>query len=146
MRSTWLMLVLVGRVVAGCARGPAPKAPSPAPLRTPFPTSLASGEGAVVGGIAFCGGVVPTVHPRFVAGTVVVLRGSMSSVAVSPGVTRAGLPPVEVAVEEVGVNQKFGFVLASGSYVLSAGAPWAPVDVGVRSGETSWRTIPGGCI
>ena len=138
-------ILLAVLLAAGCAATPAPLSqPRIPPLQTPAPTTIAVGDGAVVGGIDFCAGVLPKVYPRFVAGTGVFLRGSMSSVPVSPGVTRTLLPQVEVSSEKVGTNQEFRLVLAPGSYVLSAVAPWAPVAVRVRAGETSWRTIPGG--
>lgn len=147
VRASMAAATLAGLLVTGCAGSPPRPTPRPIPpLRTPLPTTIPPGEGAIIGGISFCAGVVPKVYPRFVAGTVVVLRGSMSSVAVSPGVTRTVLPQVEVASEKVGTNQEFRFVLAPASYVLSAGAPWAPVAVRVQSGKTAWRTIPGLCI
>ena len=147
VRASRAAATLAGLLVTGCAGSPPSPTPrSIPPLRTPIPTTIPLGQGAVVGGIGFCGGVVPKVHPRFVAGTVVVLRGSISSVAASPGVTRMVLPQAEVASEKVGANQEFRFLLAPGSYILSAGAPWAPVAVTVRSQQTSWHTIPGLCI
>jgi len=105
VRASIAAATLAGLLVPGCAGSPPVPTPRPIPrLRIPVPTAIPLEEGAVVGGIGFCGGVVPPVYPRFVAGTVAGLRSSMSSVAVSPGVTRLVLPQMKVASEKVGAN------------------------------------------
>ena len=141
-------ILLAVLLAAGCAATPAPLSqPRIPPLQTPAPTTIAVGDGAVVGGIAFCAGVLPEVYPRFVAGTVKVYRGSLTTEPTSPpGSFRYVLPGVVVAQTKVRVNQEFRFILPPGEYVLAVPAPWIPVEVAVRPGATSVKDIPGVCL
>lgn len=141
-------VALAGLMATGCAATPVPlRAPRIPPLQTPVPTIIPVGEGAVVGGIDLCGGVIPKVHPQFEAGTVKVFRGSLTTEQASPpGSFQYVLPGVPVAQVKVRVNQEFRFFLPPGDYVLDVGAPWIPVEVAVRSGATSVNDIPGACL
>ena len=135
-------------IATGCAATPAPlPKPRIPPLQTPAPTTIPAGDGAVVGGIDFCAGVFPKVYPQFVAGTVKVYRGSLTTEPTSPsGSFRYVLPGVMEARTKVRVNQEFRFILPPGEYVLDVGAPWIPVEVAVRPGATSVKDIPGACL
>lgn len=141
-------VVLAGLLTSACAAGPAPvKVPRFPPLQTPAPTAVPAGEGVVLGGIGLCAGVVPKVHPRFVAGTVKVYLGGLETEPAPPsGSFRYVLPGHPVAHEHVRVNQEFRFLLPPGTYVLAVGAPWFPVQVSVHPGQSSWKVIPGGCL
>ncbi len=141
-------ILLTALLAAGCAATPAPLSqPRIPPLQTPAPTTIPVGDGAVAGGIDFCAGVLPKVYPRFVAGTVKVFRGSLTTEPTSPsGSFRYVLPGVVVAQTKVRVNQEFRFILPPGEYVLDVGAPWIPVEVAVRPGATSVTDIPGVCL
>ena len=149
IRSSLAAICGAGILLAtGCAATPAPlPKPMIPPLQTPAPTTIAVGDGAVVGGIDFCAGVLPKVYPRFVAGTVKVYRGSLTTEPTSPpGSFRYVLPGVVVAQAKVRVNQEFRFILPFGEYVLDVGAPWIPVEVAVRPGARSVKDIPGVCL
>ena len=141
-------ILLAVLLAAGCAATPAPlPKPRIPPLQTPAPTTIPVGDGAVVGGIDFCAGVLPKVYPQFVAGTVKVYRGSLTTEPTSPpGSFRYVLPGVVVAQTKVRVNQEFRFILPPGEYVLEVPAPWIPVEVAVRPGATSVKDIPGVCL
>jgi hypothetical protein len=141
-------IVLAALLAAGCAATPtAPKAPRIPPLQTPAPTAIPVGDGAVVGGIDICGGVIPKVHPRFVAGTVRVYRGALSTKpGSSPGSFQYVLPGAQIAEEKVKVNQEFRFFLTPGKHVLDVEAPWDPVSIVVRAGAVSTRDVPGSCL
>ena len=141
-------ILLTTLIATGCAATPAPpRPPRIPPLQTPAPTTIPAGDGAIVGGIDFCAGVFPKVYPRFVAGTVKVFRGSLTTEPTSPsGSFRYVLPGVMEARTKVRVNQEFRFILPPGEYVLDVGAPWIPVEVAVRPGATSVKDIPGACL
>lgn len=141
-------VVLAGLLASACAASPAPaKVPHYPPLQTPTPTAIPVGDGAVPGGIGLCAGVVPKVHPRFVAGTVKVYLGGLETEPAAPsGSFRYVLPAQVVAQAHVRVNQEFRFFLPPGTYVLVVGAPWFPVQVSVHLGQSSWQVISGGCI
>lgn len=141
-------ILLTVLMTTGCAATPAPPGPPRIPpLQTPAPTTIPVGDGAVVGGIDFCAGVFPKVYPQFVAGTVKVYRGSLTTEPTSPsGSFRYVLPGVVVAQTKVGVNQEFRLILPPGEYVLAVPAPWSPVGVTVRPGATSVKDIPGLCL
>ena len=152
-RPTWavvsgIVIVLTGLFAGGCAATPTPpRAPHIPPLQTPAPTAIPVGDGAVVGGIDICGGVIPKVHPRFVAGTVRVYRGALSTKpGSSPGSFQYVLPGAQIAEEKVKVNQEFRFFLTPGKYVLDVEAPWDPVSIVVRAGAVSTRDVPGSCL
>lgn len=141
-------IALVGLLVGGCAaaRPPIKELRIP-PLQTPVPTAIPMGEGAVVGGIAFCGGVFPKAYPRFVAGAVKVYRGELTVKQESPpGSFEYVFPGAPIAQERVKVNQEFRFFLLPGQYVLDVPAPWIPVAVTVQAGEVSTKDISGECL
>lgn len=143
-----VIMAATGLGAAGCAGGRAPiREPQLPPLRTPLPTTIPAGEGAVVGGIDICGGVIPKVHVRFVAGRVEVFAGPLPVTPDSPpGSVPYPSSSSPLTTVTVGVNQEFRLVLPPGQYVLVVGAPWVPVPVLVRAGTTVRKDIPGECL
>lgn len=141
-------IAVAGLLVGGCAAAPMSiKEPHIPPLQTPSPTALPLGEGALEGGIDFCGGVFPKVYPRFVAGTVEVYRGELAIEQESPpGSFKYIFPGAPITQEKVKVNQEFRFLLPPGQYVLDVPAPWSPVAVVVRAGAVLTKDIPGTCL
>lgn len=143
----WLgMVVLVGisLALAGCQANALPK-PSPSPSPT-APVVVPSGKGVVMGGIDFCGGVLPKKNPGFVAGTVAVLHGTTPFIP-SP---QLGSAP-KVASESVSAHHLFQFALPPGDYVIQVVPPsgdnfvqWEHVVVSV--GKITKQNIPNGCI
>jgi len=113
-------------------------------------TQLPAGDGLVVGGIDVCNALgIRTIH-GFMAGTVKVLRDTVTLVPEPGGTTKQVLPSDQVASSTVAKNQKYRFTLPNGSYVLSVkyGGPgaYAPfVAVVVRPGRVSKQNIPNLC-
>ena len=143
----WLgIVVLVGTslALAGCQANALPK-PSPSPSPT-APVIVPSGKGVVMGGIDFCGGVLPKKNPGFVAGTVAVLHGT-TPVIPSP---ELGAAP-KVASESVSAHHLFQFALPPGDYVIQVVPPsganfvqWEHVVISV--GKITKQNIPNGCL
>lgn len=79
-------------------------------------TSLPA-RGEVVGGIRRCGALgVP--GPRYVAGTVTLLRGQVTWRTIGPGTSQAVFPSAKVASQTVGTEGLYQFQLDPGTYVL----------------------------
>src|ERR1017187_10217285 len=69
--------------------------------------------GNTVGGITPCvGGSTSPLH--FASGTVVALRGSVTEQTIAPGESKNVFPRTEVAVQTVGENRQYRFVLLPG--------------------------------
>jgi hypothetical protein len=124
------------------------------PIPRPPPHQLPDGQGAVVGGIAFCSGLAPAPHgPTYVAGIVTVFRGTVTWKPVAPGTYLAVLPTARVAEQSVATNSTYRFVLDPGSYVLqahyagaSANAIGPFIGVTVRTGQVTDGSIPNVCM
>jgi len=125
--STWFRLhtfavaLMMGVLLtaAGCANSSLTH-PSPSPTAS---IAIPSGDGVVVGGISVCAAVLPT-HirlPDYVAGTVIVLRGTAALVPVSSNKVKLVLPRVQVTTQMVKRHQEFRFSLPPGHYVLAVG-------------------------
>lgn len=132
----WGLAVLAGlmMVLTGCS------AASPLPGR----------DGQVVGGIAACTGARELHRPGFVAGTVRVLRGTVSETPTQANGDTTVLPTDQVASAHVAKLQKYRFTLKPGRYVLVAHyarsniVSW--VAVLIRTGKVTNQSIPTPCI
>ena len=107
-------------------------------------------EGSVVGRIHACIGL-GYATPQYVGGTVVVLRGQVRSVRVSPGVGKTVFPTKFVARRRVATGGHFHFALPPGHYVIElpryAGdnvGTWASVTI--RSHTTLREDLPNMCL
>jgi hypothetical protein len=135
----WLEAGLVAALLlSGCAPGPSTAIGHPA-----------RSTGTVIGGIEPCIGV-SLVPVHFVAGTIVALRGSETTEAVSPGEFRSILPHTVVARQTVNDRQRYHFSLAPGPYVLhvirSRSASELPtIAVKVVAGHTVQAEMPDAC-
>lgn len=130
----WAILALVVGV-ALCACG------SPSPP---------AGEGFVTGGIVPCAALGPPSGEQYSAGTVMVLRGQISSRATGPRRSVVVFPKIVAAQTTVATNASYQFGLAPGKYVLQAHFP-APanvlpfVSITVKAGATEDVDIPNMC-
>ena len=147
VRARVMVALTLGLLVAGCQQAPtastSPHAVSP---------TIPAGEGLVVGGIDACFGVPPRRNPGFVAGTVTVLRGTVTTVPESGGITKLVLPTEQVASSPVAAHHRYRFVLTPGAYVLRAKysgitsnmEPW--VSVTAVAGRLTRQDIPNECL
>jgi opacity protein-like surface antigen len=108
-----------------------------------------SSTGSVTGGIDPCSGLGIATTPRYVAGTVTVLKGTVGWQDVNGSATDV-FPTIVVAQQEMGVNGRYDFTLAPGEYVLRARfsvasdvTPW--VQVTVRTGQALHADITNAC-
>lgn len=111
-----------------------------------------AGKGVVVGGIDACS-VVPSTgssHTGFIAGTVIVLGGTVSKRPAAGATTNLILPSDQVTSRTVGKNRKYRFVLPPGPYVLAdrypgqgTFVPW--VSVVVHLDKVTRQDIPNDC-
>jgi hypothetical protein len=108
-----------------------------------------SNTGTVTGGIDPCSGLPMAGAPRYVAGTVTVLQGTVGWQSVN-GTATDVFPTTVVAQQQVGVNGTYDFTLAPGEYVLQAHflvssdvVPWAQITV--RAGQTLHADITNSC-
>ncbi len=113
-------------------------------------TAAAPSTGTVSGGIDPCESVSIPGGPRYAAGTVVVLRGSINWRSTGPGTPALVLPTDVVASESVGVDKTYSFRLSPGNYVLVAHFPPPSnvtpfVSVTVTSGTIQPADIPNMC-
>jgi len=106
-----------------------------------------------VGGISACY-YLPAPRPNkdkgFVAGTVIVLRGTAKDVTVFNGGSNEILTTDRVATQVVDHYHKYRFTLTSGPYVLQArdpaGSPARPwIQVVVCAGHVTTQNIPDEC-
>lgn len=106
-----------------------------------------------MGGIEACY-YLPTPRPNkdkgFVAGTVIVLRGTAKEVTVVNGGYNELLPTDRVATAVVAHYHKYRFTLTPGPYVLEArdpaGSPAKPwIQIIVRAGKVTTQNIPDEC-
>ncbi len=139
-----LCVVFAAGLLAGCAS-------STADHRAPdTPASVPSGMGAVIGGIDPCSGLPIVGGPRYAAGTVTVLKGTVSWEPTGPGTSAAVFPATVAASQSLAENATYRFVLAPGTYVLRAGFP-PPANVEpyatvtVLAGRTLHVDIPNMC-
>jgi len=107
--------------------------------------------GVVSGGIHPCQGVVLSPSPGYAAGTVTVLRGTVTWRDLGNGSRQAVFPTAVAATATVGRNQTYRFVLPPGDYVLQAHfpppanvMPFAPATV--RAGTSQQFDIPNMCM
>ncbi len=113
-------------------------------------SAIPSGDGAVVGGIAACVGARELHRPGYVAGTVVVLRGTVSKTPTEANGNADVLPRDRVASQRVLKGHRFRIYLGPGRYVLVAHyaqgdiISWVPVVI--REGRITNQTIPSPCI
>jgi hypothetical protein len=112
--------------------------------------TIPTGNGVVVGGIDACSGLPLLTNPGFVAGTVTVLRGTVSYVPEADGASTDVLPKETVAFQSVAKHQRYRFTLAPGNYVLTARyasggnvEPWAPIII--RADKVTKMSIPNMC-
>ncbi|MHB8332131.1 MAG: hypothetical protein ACYDEA_08040 [Candidatus Dormibacteria bacterium] len=156
---TWLRVGLLSAIavaLAGCQASPIAR-PTPSPSPT-APIVIPSGDGVVVGGIDPCVGIYTKkiLNLGFVAGTVIVLRGTTTfvsgPVAGAPGASgRTVLPTDKVTSQTVLKHQEFRFSLPPGPYVLAVQVPKGDnylqsVPVVVRVGKVTQATIGNACI
>ena len=141
----WQGVLVAGLLLAlvGCQASP----------RVSARATIPSGKGVVVGGIDYCSGLPPAIakNPGFVAGTVTVLRGTVSTRPESGGVTKILLPTERAASQTVAKHQEYRFVLPPGPYVLvghyTGHSNIEPnVSVVVRLGKETKRNIPNECM
>ena len=114
-------------------------------------TAAAPSTGTLTGGIDPCEGIPIPGGPKYAAGTVVVLRGTVTWRTTGPGTSALVLPTQVVASESVKVDQTYSFRLPPGSYVLVAHFPPPSnvtpfVSVTVTAGTSQSANIPNMCI
>ncbi len=108
------------------------------------------GDGQVVGGIAACVGAPELHRPGFVAGTVLVLRGTVSETPTQANGNVAVLPTDQVASHYVSKLREYRFDLKPGRYVLVAHyaksnmVSWVPTVI--RQAKVTKQSIPSPCI
>ena len=141
-----IAVLSAGIGVAGCQTAPPETPSSLAPIIIP------SGDGAVTGGIDACFGVPPKHNPGFVAGTVVVLGGSVTQVPV-PGGVKYLLPADMVMTRSVGAHRTYRFFLPPGKDVLVGhyagsmiGGLQRWVVATVLAGKNLVQNIPNECL
>jgi len=154
LRPPWLRVGLLSAVLValvGCQASPTstlhPSSSAPALGAIP------RGDGLVVGGIGYCSAIYPPniKAPYYVAGTVIVLRGTTSfiagPVAGAPGASgRTVLPTVKVTSQTVLKHREFRFALPPGPYVLAVaplkdGYSFAWVPVVIRAGRVTRQDV-----
>ena len=95
-------------------------------------------------------GIVPPTPPGYAAGTVVVLRGTVTWKPVSTGVTKSVFPTETVTAAVTPKGDEYRFILSPGPYVLVAyyatPAPMSWVSVSVAAGHTTRQDIPDRCL
>jgi hypothetical protein len=129
-----LLLVLL---VAACQQPGATARPA---QPTQFSSAIPSGFGVVVGQITPWYGDtrgLPTQPPAHPAGTVVVLRGTVSWVPTGAGGVSLHLPTETVTAESIPANGNYRFILPPGPYVIEITEPtWDYWSVSVVAGQT----------
>lgn len=105
----------------------------------------------VIGGIDRCDAIGTKVGPRYMAGTVTVLRGPVMRPRKNHGDFTNTLPRDVVAKQTVATNGTYRFVLAPGRYVLIAHFPppanYAPLtQIRIEAGAWARVDIPNECI
>jgi len=112
--------------------------------------TITTGDGVVFGGIDACSRLPLVKNPGVVAGTVTVLRGTMSHVPESGGVTKDVLPTDRAASQSVAKHHRYRFTLAPGLYVVTAHYasgdnvdPWTPMII--RGRKVTKQNIPNEC-
>lgn len=111
---------------------------------------IPKGDGQVVGGIAACVGPRVLHRQGFVAGTVRVLRGTVSETPIEANGNTAVLPTDQVASHRVSKLQEYRFDLKPGQYVLvayyakSTIVSWAPIVI--QKAKVTKQSIPSPCI
>jgi hypothetical protein len=137
MRLTTMLAAAAAAVgLAGCA--------SPRLTTIPSPST-----GTVIGGISRCDALGIS-GPRYVPGTLTVLKGEVRWQPSGPGSSQAVFPEGLVTREEVGATGMYRLQLRPGTYVLRAAyvtgnvEPW--VRVVVQPGVTTRADIPNMCV
>jgi len=143
-RDGLVAVVTVAALLAavGAGHSTLTKVPSGAPAATAY-------VGTVTGGISPCEGI-PIPGPKYAAGTVEVLRGTLGWRSIGPGSWTIVFPTQAVATQVVGVDRMYSFRLEPGQYVLVGHypppanvTPW--VQMTVRAGEFVSADIPNMC-
>lgn len=113
-------------------------------------TAAGTPTGTVTGGIDPCEGIPVPGGPRYAAGTVVVLQGSIRWRATGPGTSALVLPTEVVARQAVRADRTYSFRLPAGKYVLVAHLPPPAnvtpfVSVTVTPGTIQSANVPNMC-
>lgn len=159
-RATFCLSAIALTLLLASCQESSQTAKRPAPTPSVAPTQ--AGFGLVVGQISPCigppyPGAKPPGHP---AGTVVVLRGSMTWTSDGRGGQYLGPFPTEtVATESIPTGGTYRFILPPGPYVIvlppysTGSVPGGPTisfapyaSVSVVAGQTTHQDVPGECI
>jgi hypothetical protein len=107
---------------------------------TPSALAVPAGFGVVVGQITPWYGdtrMLPTPPPAHPAGTVIVLRGTVTWVPTGAGGLSLHLPTETVTWESIPADGQYRFILPPGSYVIETTEPlWDYTSVSVLAGQT----------
>ncbi|MHB1624577.1 MAG: hypothetical protein ACYCTZ_06805 [Candidatus Dormibacteria bacterium] len=147
---TWLRLGLLGGILitlVGCQASPAS---TPHPSSSVIaPITIPNGEGLVVGGIDLCAGVYPPKTTGFVAGTVVVLPGTVSYVPESGGGSKTVFPTTRLESQTTAKHEMYRIALPPGPYVLTVEPRGGNViqwtSIVILAGKVVKQNIPNSC-
>ncbi len=134
------VLTLLSCQASSGASAPSSRASAPPSGASVLPSP--SGNGVITGGITGCSPRMANYTPHYVAGTVTVFKGQVTTTGV--------VPTTAVAQESVGMNATYRFVVDPGQYVLQAqlSSPsdvaiyTSAISVTVRSGDDLRVDIP----
>jgi hypothetical protein len=119
----YVLTVLTTLLLAACQQS----GPTARPAQATPSASLPAGLGVVVGQISPCYGMdlrgLPTQPPAHPAGTVVVLRGTVTWVPTGAGGVTLHLPTETVTSESIPGGGQYRFILPPGPYVIFVPSP-----------------------